>query len=134
MSPTTARGMTMYAKKTLFAATAVCLLGACAPKPENVKPGYAPQAVYDSLSCQQIASEAINVSNKAHDKAGIERRHRHQDEAIVATGLIVFWPALFFTHGHSTQSASDLAQLKGEMEALEAASARKGCGIKFDRV
>lgn len=122
----------MHARTVLFAAA--CALAACAPKPQNVKPDYAPQAVYDNLSCPQIASEAINVSNKAHDKAGVERRHRKQDQAIVATGLIVFWPALFFTHGHNTQSATDLAQLKGEMEALEAASAKKSCGIKFDRV
>ncbi len=124
----------MHLKTSLFAAVAVCALGACAPKPQNVKPGYAPQAVYDSLNCNQIASEAVNVSNKAHDKAGVERRHRKQDEAIVATGLIVFWPALFFTHGHNAESATDLAQLKGEMEALEAASTKKSCGIKFDRV
>lgn len=124
----------MQVKISLFAVAAVFVLGACAPKPDNVKPSYAPQVVYDSLSCNQIASEAVNVSNKAHDKAGVERRHRNQDKAIVATGLIVFWPALFFTHGHNTQSAEDLAQLKGEMEALETASTKKHCGIKFDRV
>lgn len=124
----------MQLKNSLLATAAVCVLGACAPTPHNVKPSYAPQAVYDNLSCDQIASEAINASNKAHDKAGLERRHRKQDKAIVATGLVVFWPALFFTHGHNTQSAEDLAQLKGEMEALEAASAKKSCGIQFDRV
>lgn len=124
----------MQLKTSLLAIAAAFVLGACAPTPHNVKPSYEPQAVYDNLSCNQIASEAISASNKAHDKAGIERRHRNQDKAIVATGLIVFWPALFFTHGHNTQSAEDLAQLKGEMEALENASAKKGCGIKFDRV
>lgn len=118
----------------LAAVTATVALAACAPKPENVQPAYTPQALYDNLSCDQIAAEAVTASNKAHDAVGQERRHRHQDQAIVATGLIVFWPALFFTHGHNTGSAANLAALKGEMEALEAASERKKCGIVFNRV
>lgn len=122
--------------KTLacIAVAATIAVAACAPKPQNVKPTYAPQALYDNLSCDQIAAEAITTSNKAHDAVGKERRHRHQDQAIVAAGLVVFWPALFFTHGHNTGSATDLAALKGEMQALEAASERKKCGIVFNRV
>lgn len=114
----------------ITAVTATIALSACAPKPEDVRPGYTPQALYDNLSCDQIAAEAIQVSNRAHDEVHAERRHRHQDQAIVATGLVVFWPALFFTHGRSV--SGDLAALKGEMEALEAASERKRCGIVFE--
>lgn len=124
----------MHVKTALLAAATICTMAACAPKPENVSPSYSPQALYDNLSCDQIAQEAVNVSNRAHDAVDAERRHRHQDQAIVATGLIVFWPALFFTHGHNAQSAENLAQLKGEMEGLESASATKNCGIQFDRV
>lgn len=118
----------------LLAATATFALAACAPKPENVKASYTPQAPYDNLSCNQIAKEAVTVSNKAHDAVGKERRHRKQDQALVATGLVVFWPALFFTHGKNANSATDLAQLKGEMQALEKASAEKNCGITFNRI
>lgn len=125
----------MNIKSTLLlAATATFVLAACAPKPENVRAGYTPQAPYDNLSCDQIAKEAVTASNKAHDAVGAERRHRKQDQALVATGLVVFWPALFFTHGKSTNSATDLGQLKGEIQALEAASAEKNCGITFNRV
>lgn len=118
---------------TVAIAVAAVALAACAPKPENVKPAYAPQALYDNLSCNQIATEAVATSNKAHDAAGKERRHRHQDQAIVATGLVVFWPALFFTHGKNTGSVANLSETKGEMQALEAASEQKKCGIVFNR-
>lgn len=118
----------------VFATAAVCSLAACAPKPENVQATYVPQALYQNMSCNAIAAEAVNVSNRAHDAVRTERRHRHQDQAITAAGLIVAWPALFFTHGHNARSASELAQLKGEMEALESVSAQKNCGIRFDRV
>ncbi len=124
----------MRTSHILVAAVAACALSACAPKPERVKASYVPSAIYQGMNCNQIAAEAVNVSNRTHDAVGVERRHRHQDQAITATGLIVFWPALFFTHGHNARSASELAQLKGEVEALETASAQKNCGIKFDRV
>jgi hypothetical protein len=114
-----------------LAAVATIVLAACAPKPENVKPAYTSQAPYENLSCDQIATESIAVSNKAHDAAKLERKHRRQDQAITATGLIVFWPALFFTHGRS--SSADLAAMKGEMLALETASHNKNCGIVFNR-
>ncbi|WP_223115497.1 hypothetical protein [Luteimonas suaedae] len=121
--------------KTLscLAVVASVALAACAPKPENVKPTYASQAVYNNLSCDQIAAESVTVSNKAHDAANLERKHRRQDQGITAAGLVVFWPALFFAHGHNASSATNLAALKGEMEALEAASASKNCGIEFQR-
>lgn len=124
----------MRTTRILLAAATACALAACAPKPDQVKASYVPAALYQNMSCNQIAAEAVNVSNRAHDAIGAERRHRHQDQAITATGLIVFWPALFFTHGHNARSASELAQLKGEIEALESASAQKGCGIQFNKV
>lgn len=124
----------MKKQHLLFAAAAAFALSACAPKPESVRATYVPTAVYQSMSCNALAAEAVNVSNRAHDAVKTERRHRHQDQAITAAGLVVFWPALFFTHGHNARSASELAQLKGEMEALESTSAQKGCGIQFNRV
>lgn len=123
----------MRTSRTLLAAAAACALAACAPKPDHVKADYVPAAIFQNMSCNQIAAEAVNVSNRAHDAIGVERRHRHQDQAITAAGLIVFWPALFFTHGHNARSASELAQLKGEIQALESVSAQKGCGIQFNK-
>ena len=108
----------------MFATAAVCSLAACAPKPENVQATYVPQAAYQNMSCNAIAAEAVNVSNRAHDAVRTERRHRHQDQAITAAGLIVAWPALFCTHGHNARSASE----------LESVSAHKNCGFRFDRV
>ena len=124
----------MRTPSLLLVAAATCALAACAPKAENVRANYVPAAMFQNMSCNQIAAEAINVSNRAHDAMGVERRHRHQDQAITAAGLVVFWPALFFTHGHNARSASELAQLKGEIQALETTSAQKNCGIRFDKV
>jgi hypothetical protein len=50
----------------------------------------------------------------------------------VATGvaLVVFWPASFLVHGNGA-NAQEVAQLKGDMDALEQANIRKQCDIQF---
>jgi hypothetical protein len=45
-------------------------------------------------------------------------------------GVLIVWPALFLVQGDK-QNAAQLAQLKGEMDAIEKASIQKNCGIRF---
>lgn len=104
---------------------------ACAPSPDKVTASSTSTALYENLTCKQLVSEAHNVSNKAHEAVGLQKRHRKQDAAIVAAGALVFWPAIFFTHRGDVNTA-ELASLKGQMVAIESASQNKNCGIEFD--
>lgn len=121
-------------KPTTFAIIgAAAFLAACAPKPESIQGTYTSSALYENLGCEQLVTEAQTVSNRAHDAAKLERRHRTEDTVAVTAGAVIFWPALFFTHG-SDATAAEIAQLRGEMEAIERASEAKSCGIVFNRV
>ncbi|MDM6944151.1 hypothetical protein, partial [Klebsiella michiganensis] len=91
-----------------------------------------PTALYENLSCEQLVTEAGTVSNRAHEAAGLQHRHRVEDTVAVAAGVTIFWPALFFVHG-ADATAAEIAQLRGEMEAIETASNTRNCGIVFDR-
>lgn len=122
----------MYAKGSSVIAIALAL-SACAPRVDKIAGTYTPAALYENMPCEQIARESWEVSNRAHTAARLENRHRVEDDIAVTAGLVVFWPALFFTHG-SGGNAAVLAQLKGEMEALETTSRSKGCGIVYNRV
>ena len=46
--------------------------------------------------------------------------------------MVLFWPALFFIKGDAG-SAQEIAQLKGDMDAIEEANIRKKCGLQFRR-
>lgn len=116
---------------SIFVAAAA--ISACAPHPENIAATYTPTALYTNLTCEQLFVEARNVSNRAHDAANLQRRHRTEDTVAVAAGALIFWPALFFVHGHDATTA-EVAQLRGEMEAIESASRVRNCGFVFDRV
>ncbi|ABL71165.1 hypothetical protein JWJ88_15375 [Paracoccus methylovorus] len=118
--------------KMLSAIGVACTLAACAENPDNIRAGYTSAATYQNMSCQQLASEAITVSNRAHDAANVQRRHQTRDEVAMAAGLVVFWPALLFVHGND-QTTSEVAQLRGQMQAIEQVSAAKNCGMVFQR-
>lgn len=113
----------------------ICMVGtlaACAENPDAVRPGYTSAAVYENLSCQQLAAEARAVSDRAHDAAQVQRRHHTRDEIATTAGLVIFWPALLFIHGND-ETTAEIAQLRGQMTAIEQASTAKQCGMVFQR-
>jgi hypothetical protein len=104
----------------------------CASQASSIQASYVSPVLYQNLSCSQLALEAQAVSSRAQAAAGVQNKKAGQDAAVMAVGLIVFWPALFFTSGDG-MAAGDVARLKGEMQAIEAASIYNKCGLKFDK-
>ena len=56
--------------------------------------------------------------------------HATNDAVAMGVALVVFWPAAFFVKGDGPE-AEEYAKLLGERRAIEAASKRQGCNIKF---
>ncbi len=120
-------------KKTAYSISAAALiLGGCATQPDKISASYVSPILYQNLSCQQLASEAANISQRAAQATGEQSQRAGQDAAAVAVGMVIFWPALFLARGDGA-AAAEVARLKGEMEAIESASKRKGCGIVFKK-
>jgi hypothetical protein len=46
--------------------------------------------------------------------------------------VILFWPAAFLIKGNGA-NAQEVAQLKGNMDAIEQANIQKKCGIQFNK-
>ena len=49
---------------------------------------------------------------------------------MTTAAVVVFWPAAFFVGGDK-QTAAELANMKGQMTAIEQASIAKKCNIRF---
>ncbi len=111
-------------------AIAPLLLAACATSPKDIAPAYVSPVLYQNLSCDQLAAEAMRVSQAAAVATGQQSSQQGRDAVATTVGIVLFWPALFFIGGDKG-NAADIARLKGEMQAIEQANIAKGCGIQF---
>lgn len=119
-------------RKTLATILALGTLAGCATPADNIAAAYVSPIGYQGLSCSQLANEAQAISSRAAAAVGAQNKKATGDAVAMTVGLVVFWPALLFTQGDGAQAA-EVARLKGEMQAIEDASRRKGCGITFDK-
>ena len=53
-----------------------------------------------------------------------------KDTLATTAAVVIFWPAAFLVGGDK-QTAAELAQIKGQMVAIEQASISKKCNIQF---
>lgn len=118
-------------RKFIAVALSCLTLAGCASRASDIKASYVSTTGYDSLSCSQLANEAQAVSAHVISATGEQNNRATGDAVAMTVGMVVFWPALFLMHGDGA-TAGELARLKGEMEAIETTSRRKGCNIHFE--
>jgi hypothetical protein len=106
-------------------------LSSCASKPKDIEAAYVSSTLYESLPCDRLREEATAVSARAIAASGVQQKKADNDAVAVGVGLVIFWPALFFAKGDGA-SAAEVARLKGEMKAIETASLKNNCGIRFE--
>ncbi|KIC51287.1 hypothetical protein RA29_05495 [Tateyamaria sp. ANG-S1] len=109
---------------------ALLAVAGCAQQADNISATYVSPLQFQSLNCTQLRQEATRVSLRASEVAGVQNKKAKDDAAATAVALVLFWPAAFFIKGDKA-SAAELGRLKGEMQALESASTRRGCGVTF---
>jgi len=105
-------------------------LAGCASSSAEIAPAYISPVAYQQYTCQQLALEAQGVSQRAATLSGAQDQQRSKDGLATAAAVVIFWPAAFFVGGDK-QTAAELAQMKGQMVAIEQASIQKKCGIQF---
>ena len=104
----------------------------CATPPNKIEAAYVSPIQYEDYSCDQIAQEAGRVSDRAAQALGIQKKKAQGDAVKVGVALVLFWPAALFVSGKGANE-HEVARLKGEMDALEKVSIKKGCDIEFQR-
>jgi len=109
---------------------AVLTLAGCASASSDIQASYISPLTYQQYSCQQLGMEAQAVASRAAIVAGAQDQKRTNDAIATTAAVIVFWPAAFLVGGNG-QTAAELANLKGQMTAIEQASIQKKCNIQF---
>jgi hypothetical protein len=108
------------------------VVAGCASKSSDISASYVSPIMYQSHTCQQLAQEAQGVSSRAAQVSGAQDSKRTSDAVATGVAIVIFWPAAFLVGGDGP-TASELAQLKGQMVAIEQASIQKNCTIAFQR-
>lgn len=121
-------GVIMRSKPS--AVLAALMLAGCASKAADVAPAYVSPIQYQSFTCPQLAAEAQRVSAAAATEAGAQDSQATKDAVATTAAVIIFWPAAFLVQGDK-QTAAQLAQLKGQMDAIQQEFIAKNCGIQF---
>ena len=93
-------------------------------------PSYVSPVSYQNYDCQQLQIEAQNLSQQAAIASGQQDKIHQDDIAKTTVGAVLFWPVLLFNKGDGATAAS-LANLKGQMQAVQQASIMKKCGFTF---
>jgi hypothetical protein len=105
-------------------------LGGCATSSADISAAYVSPVAYQNYTCQQLALEAQAISTRAAILSGAQDSQRTKDAWATGAAVVIFWPAAFFVGGDK-QTAAELAQMKGQMVAVEQASIGKNCNIQF---
>jgi hypothetical protein len=108
------------------------VVSGCASKSADIAPAYISPVGYQNYSCQQLQQEAQGVSQRAAVASGQQDKARKNDQVKTTIGVVLFWPVLLFNEGDGAK-ANEVANLKGQMVAIQQAAVQKNCGFKFSQ-
>lgn len=115
-------------RRAITVACIATFISGCADHADKIQPKYVSPIQYQDYSCKQIRQELMRVSRKVSEVSGVQDRQASNDSAAMGVGLVLFWPALFFLAGHDQHA--ELAELKGEYDALEEIAIQKNCDVE----
>jgi hypothetical protein len=118
--------------RTIYILAAASVLAGCASRSGDIAEAYVSPLQYQSFSCVQLSQEAARVSGRAAVASGAQDQNATNDTIATTAAVILFWPAAFMIKGNGA-NAQEVAQLKGDMDAIEQANIQKKCGIQFNR-
>jgi hypothetical protein len=125
------RGCLTVVERTKHPVSLFCLVAAaassgCAKSPESIAPAYVSTVNYQSWSCNQLAEEGRRLS-QALAEASTQQRNARTNDTI---GIILIGIPVSSLSGDNI--APQIANLKGQVVAVQQAGNFKNCGIKIE--
>ena len=97
-----------------------------AKKANEVSATYVPIHRFSSMNCQQLINEAESLRRSTPALEAAVDAHRSQQSTVEVVTWILFWPAAFALDKGERQT-SDLAQARGELQAIQQALLSNNC-------
>jgi hypothetical protein len=115
-------------KKKIISFATIFLLTACssAKKASEVSPVYIPSTTYSAMTCSQLAQEAEVFRQKVPQAEAAVEKHYSDQKTTEVVAWLLFAPAVFLYDG-GQKEATDLAVLKGQLDAVRQAQMNKKC-------
>ena len=104
----------------VLALAVVTLISACATAPENISPAYVSHMSYMQYTLEQLGQEEARLQAALSSSSDAQRKARSNDTlGVIFLGLPV-------SSLSGSNQASNVARLKGELEAVQKATVLKG--------
>ena len=106
----------------------IFFLSACAAKSSEIQVNYVSPHIYDSLTCEMLEQEYFRLAAKSQLVFRQQDEIAADDEVAVGVGIamFLFFPATLVSVGNN-EVAAQVAQLKGELVAIEQTAILKNC-------
>ncbi len=104
-----------------FALSGALIVAGCAKKPETIQAAYVPTFGYEGLSCQQLSEEEVRLAAAYNQVADQQNQARQND----TMGVIFLGLPVSSLSGDNV--AGQVAQVKGQQEAVRQTLLKKGC-------
>jgi hypothetical protein len=118
----------MFRKTTAVALCVTVAVAGCATSSANISAQSVSPLIYQSHDCDQLSAELARINVRTLELGGRLDQAASNDAALMAVGLVLFWPSLFFLGGTRAQEA-EFARLKGEADAVQQAAILKKCKL-----
>ena len=105
---------------------ALPLLANCASSPDSIAAVPYPDQVFRNMTCDQIKAEYLKIEASVANITGQQSSERRKDQGLSLAGGMLLGSSLFLTEGN-TETASELALIKGKYESVSRVSAEKKC-------
>jgi starvation-inducible outer membrane lipoprotein len=101
--------------------TLAMMLASCAQAPEEVRPAYTSSVVYESWTCRQLGEEQARLQGALTAASAQQSQTRSND---IAGWVFLGMPVASMSGGNV---APEIANYKGQIEAVQQAMIRKNC-------
>lgn len=110
-------------KQRVCLAVLVTVLSACAKSPGKISPALVTSDIYMSRTCEGLVAETTRIDTDLGTLSASQKKAARADViALIVVGIPVTWL-------YKGDKGKQIAQLKGEMLAVEDAALAQGCTL-----